>query len=68
MAAMEPDGVVFSVACDKNEQWHVTTQEFAKPLASFNDPRAACAWAIRRAKPVHGQVLIGEIPVIAGHS
>jgi hypothetical protein len=62
MDSVEND-VVLSVLLGENQQWHVTTQNFSGPLASFDDPRSACEWAIQRAKPTRGKVLVEEIPV-----
>ena len=64
MESVEQRGIDFSVTFGQNEQWHVTTQECPKPLASFKNPKTACEWAIQRAKPVRGRVWIGEVPVV----
>ncbi|MEO7728302.1 MAG: hypothetical protein ABIS45_13695 [Burkholderiales bacterium] len=66
MDTIGESGVVFSVTLGQNDQWNVTTQEFLLPLASFSDPQTACEWAVERAKPMRGHVLIGDIPVVVG--
>ena len=53
--------VVLSVLDGQNEQWHVTAQEASKPLASFDNPLAACAWAIERAKPMGSRIFDNEV-------
>jgi hypothetical protein len=50
--------VVFSVSHGQDRRWHVTTQDSPQPLVSFDDPQAACAWAIERAKPRRGKVFV----------
>ncbi len=53
---------VLSVARDhEQQQWHVMAQDITTPLASFNDPQAACAWAIARARSVQGRVVVEEM-------
>jgi hypothetical protein len=53
--------VVLSVSLTKNKQWHVTWKDSKQPLASFDNPQAACAWAIAQAKPKGGRVLVEEM-------
>lgn len=50
----------FRVLRGKNNQWHVTAQDFRQPLASFDTPHEACAWAIARAKAKRGRVFVEE--------
>ena len=50
-----------SVLHGQDEQWHVTSQDISKPLASFDNPQAACAWAIERAKPMRSRIFVEEI-------
>jgi hypothetical protein len=52
---------ILSVSRGQNQQWHVSVQEVQQPLATFNTPQAACAWAIARAKPRRGRVLVEEL-------
>jgi hypothetical protein len=62
VSAQESDGVL-NVTPGQDEQWHVTSENSSQPLASFDDPKSACAWAIQRAKPNQGRVLFDEIPI-----
>lgn len=55
--------LILSVSRGQNEQWRVTANDFGQPLATFDDPQAACAWAIARAKPRRGRVFFEAIPV-----
>jgi hypothetical protein len=50
----------FRVLRGQNNQWHVTAQDFRQPLASFDSPHEACAWAIARAIPKQGRVFVEE--------
>ena len=58
---LKPNTVLSVVRGHDPQQWHVTAQDMANPLASFNDPQAACAWAIARARSVQGRVLVEEM-------
>ena len=58
---LKPNAVLSVARGHDQQQWHVTTQDLTKPLASFNDAQAACAWAIARARPVQGRVLVEEM-------
>ena len=61
---MQPDqesSLVLSVIRGNNNQWPVTAQDFHETLASFDNPQAACAWAIARAKPERGRVFVEEL-------
>jgi hypothetical protein len=59
---------VLSVSPGKDYQWQVTAEDFKKPLASFDSPQAACAWAIAQAKLQGGKVLIEELETSASAS
>jgi hypothetical protein len=50
--------VDFRVLRGQNNQWHVTEQDLRQPVASFDSPHEACAWAIARAKPKRGRVFV----------
>jgi len=52
---------ILSVSRGENQQWQVSVQDLKQPLATFNTPQAACAWAIARAKPKRGRVLVEEL-------
>ena len=52
---------VLSVSLGENNQWHVSARDVSRPLASFDEPQAACAWAIAVAKPRRGKVLVEEL-------
>lgn len=60
--AQESD-LVLSVSRGKNKQWHVTAHDFRQPLTTFDNPQAACAWAIARAKLKRGRVFLEGILV-----
>jgi hypothetical protein len=53
--------VVLSVVRSNQQEWHVMAEDISEPLASFTDPQAACAWAVERATPLNGRVLVEEI-------
>ena len=53
--------VVLSVVRSSQQEWHVMAEDVSEPLASFADPQAACAWAVERAAPLNGRVLVEEI-------
>ena len=53
--------LVLSVSLGQNKQWEVSSQESSRPLASFDKPQGACAWAIAFAKPRRGQVLVEQV-------
>jgi hypothetical protein len=53
--------LVLSVAPGQNNQWHVTALDSTDPLASFDDPQTACAWAVALAKPKQGRVVVEEL-------
>ena len=61
MELNDSSDLVFSVLRAHNTQWHVTTQDSRQLLASFDNPQAACAWAIARAKPQRGKVFVEEL-------
>ena len=50
----------FRVLRGQNNQWHVTAQDLRQPLASFDSPHEARAWAIARAKPKQCRVFVEE--------
>jgi len=50
----------FRILRGQNNQWQVTAQNFRQPLASFDSPHDACAWAIARAKPNRCRVFVEE--------
>ena len=50
----------FRVSRGQNNQWHVTAHDLRQPLASFDSPHEACAWAIERARPKQGRVFVEE--------
>jgi hypothetical protein len=58
--ALKPN-VVLSVVRSNQQEWCVMAEDVNEPLASFADPQAACAWAIERATPLNGRVLVEEI-------
>ena len=60
--------VVLSVSPGKDQQWQVTAEDLKQPLASFDSPQAACAWAIAQAKRQGGKVLIEELEASASAS
>lgn len=51
---------VLCVSRVHNQQWQVSVQDLQQPLATFDSAQAACAWAIARAKPKRGRVLVEE--------
>ncbi len=53
--------LVLSVSLGQNKKWHVSLLDFSQPLASFDNPQAACVWAIAVAKPKRGKVLVEEL-------
>ena len=58
----DPKGnLILSVSLGQNKQWYVSAQDLSHPLASFDNPQAACAWAIAVAKPKRGKVLVEEL-------
>lgn len=63
MEFKQENNFVLSVLLGKDKQWHVIAQDFRQPLASFDNPQSACGWAIARAKPKRGSVMVEEIPV-----
>ena len=54
------NNLVLSVWLGQNKQWHVSARDFSLPLASFDNPQVACAWAIAVARAKHAKVLIEE--------
>ena len=52
---------VLSVSLGQSNQWHVSARDVSHPLASFDEPQAACAWAIAVARPKRGKVLVEEL-------
>jgi hypothetical protein len=66
MASIRESDVVLSVELGQDKQWHVTTQEIPQPLASFDNPQSACAWALWSVQPKRGKVLVAGIPVVVG--
>ena len=65
--ALKPN-VVLSVVRSNQQEWCVMAEDVNEPLASFADPQAACAWAIERATPLNGQVLVEEITTPGGNA
>jgi hypothetical protein len=59
----QESNLVLKVMLGEDKEWHVIVQDFHKPLASFDNPHSACAWAIARAKPKRGRVIVETIPV-----
>jgi hypothetical protein len=59
----QENDLVLNVLLGQNKEWHVIAQDFRQPLASFDNPHSACAWAIARAKPKRGRVIVEKIPV-----
>jgi hypothetical protein len=54
---------VLNVMLGEDKAWHVVMQDVHQPLASFDNPHSACAWAIAHAKPKCGRVVMEKIPV-----
>jgi hypothetical protein len=54
---------VLNVMRGEDQAWHVVAQDIHQPLASFDNPHSACAWAIAHAKPKCGSVVMEKIPV-----
>jgi hypothetical protein len=65
--ALKPN-VVLSVVRSNQQEWCVMAEDVSEPLASFADPQAACAWAIERATPLNGRVLVEEITTPGGNA
>jgi hypothetical protein len=63
MALVQESDGVLNVTLGQDGQWHVTSENSSQLLASFDDPKSAAAWAIQRAKPNQGRVLVDEIPI-----
>ncbi len=60
MDSNEQSNLDFRVLRGQDNQWHVTADDFHQPLASFDSPHDACAWAIARAKPKQCRVFVEE--------
>jgi hypothetical protein len=63
MMSIKERDAVLNVIVGHDAQWHVTSEHSLQPLASFDDPQSACAWAIQRVKPVQGRVAVDGIPI-----
>jgi hypothetical protein len=50
--------LVLSVSPGHHQQWHVAEPGICPPLATFDTPQAACAWALDYAKPKGGRVVV----------
>ncbi len=55
--------LVLRVLRGHNNRWHVIVDDFRQPLATFEGPHDACAWAIARAKDECGKIFVENIPV-----
>ena len=54
---------VLTVLRGHNDRWHVVVDNFRQPLATFERPHDACAWAIARAKSKRARIFVENIPV-----
>jgi hypothetical protein len=52
--------LVLNVSRGQDSRWHVIVDDFHQPLASFDSPHDACAWAIARAIGKRGKVFVGD--------
>jgi hypothetical protein len=63
---MDPDqesNPVLTVLRGQNDRWHVVLDDYRRPLATFDGPHDACAWAIARAKDKRARIFVENIPV-----
>lgn len=54
---------VLTVLRGHNDRWHVVADDLRQPLATFERPHDACAWAIARAKSRRARIFVENIPV-----
>jgi hypothetical protein len=59
----QESNLVLRVLRGHNNRWHVIVDDFRQPLATFEGPHDACAWAIARAKSTRGKVFVENISV-----
>ncbi len=55
--------LVLTVLRGHNDRWHVVVDDLRQPLATFERPHDACAWAIARAKSKRARIFVENIPV-----
>ena len=54
---------VLNVVKGMDHRWYVLINELDAPIAFFDTPHEACAWAIAHAKPKRGRVFLEKTPV-----
>jgi hypothetical protein len=59
----QESNLVLNVLRGQDDRWHVIAEDLQQPLASFDTPHDACAWAIAQAKGKRGKVFVGSTPV-----
>lgn len=59
----EDCNLVLMVLRGQNDRWHVVVDDLRQPLATFERPHDACAWAIARAKSKRARIFVENIPV-----
>lgn len=59
----QDSNLVLTVLRGHNDRWHVVVDDLRQPLATFERPHDACAWAIARAKSKRARIFVENIPV-----
>ncbi len=59
----QQNNLVLKVLRAHDNRWLVIADDPRQPLATFEGPRDACAWAIARAKSKRGRIFVEHIPV-----
>lgn len=59
----QESNLILRVLRGDDNRWHVIGDDFRQPLATFEGPHDACAWAITRAKSKRGNIFVENIPV-----
>ena len=63
MDVNQDSNLVLTVLRGHNDRWHVVVDDLRQPLATFERPHDACAWAIARAKSKRARIFVENIPV-----
>lgn len=63
MDVNQDSNLVLTVIRGHNDRWHVVVDDLRQPLATFERPHDACAWAIARAKRKRARIFVENIPV-----
>ena len=63
MDVNQDSNLVLTVLRGHNDRWHVVVDDLRQPLATFERPHDACAWAIARAKSKRARIFVENIPI-----